>query len=110
MKKTETKTKKEKITLASLASLIEKLAVFTVNSFTEMKQEFQEVKQEIVLLKEGQEGIKTEISSIKEDQKEIKRAVQSLERKQSGTLISLDETVHRGEFNKLARRVELLES
>ncbi|MBI2120258.1 MAG: hypothetical protein HYT94_01380 [Parcubacteria group bacterium] len=79
--------KKGKVTL-------EKLAVFTVNGFEELKT--------------GQEEIKKELSSVKEDQKDHTRRLVSIERKLTGTLISLDETVHGNEFKKLERRVNLI--
>lgn len=123
MKKGEPK-KNEKVTLEKLASLIEKLAVFTVNGFEELRQgqakleqrqEKLEQRQEKLeqrqeKLEQGQGGLREEIAFLKEEQKETNRCLRLIERKQVGTLTSLDETVHRNEFNKLARRVEALEA
>jgi len=96
---------------------IEMLARMMVQGFEKMGAEISSLQQGQNSLQQGQaelkqevEGIKQEMSAVKEDQKEISRTVKSIERKQEGTLVSLDETVHRSEFNKLARRVEILES
>ena len=118
--KKETKTKEGKMTL-------EKLARMMAQGFEKVREEMvskDEFKTEVILLKQGQaklekgqeeikeevEGIKEELASVKEDQKDNTRRLISIERKLAGTLISLDETVHRSEFNKLARRVEVLEA
>jgi uncharacterized protein YlxW (UPF0749 family) len=75
----------------------------------EMRKGQEELRQGQVKLEQGQEGLRQEVSSLKEEQKEINRTVKSYEKKQAGMLLSLDETVHRSEFDRLARRVEVLE-
>lgn len=110
MKKAEAKIKKVAVGKNGKMTL-EKLARMMVQGFENTKEELrQEFRQGQAEIKHEVEGIKEEMSSVKEDQKEIKRAVQSLDRKQSGTILSLDETVHRSEFKKLEHRVEMLES
>lgn len=74
-----------------------------------VKQGQEEMKEELALVKQGQEEMKEEISSLKEEQKETNRTVKSYEKKQAGMLLSLDETVHRSEFDGLVRRVRVLE-
>lgn len=112
MKKNEIKTKrkepkKEKMTL-------EKLARMMAQGFEQMSAEFRSeinsLKHGQVNLEQGQEGLRQEVASLKEDHKDTNRRVVSIERKLSGTLISLDETVHSSEFDKLKHRVEVLES
>jgi multidrug resistance efflux pump len=95
----------------------EMLARLMVNGFEQLRQEFkqgqeelrQEFKQGQAKLEGGQEEMKEEISSLKEEQKVQGRQITSIERKLEGTLLSLDETVHRSEFTGLAHRVEVLE-
>ena len=53
--------------------------------------------------------VKDRLLSLEKIQAEILHRLDSMEKKQMGTLASLDETVHRGEFIKLAHRVEVLE-
>ncbi len=55
------------------------------------------------------DGIDSRIANLTSEQAETNRRLSSLEKKQMGTLLSLDETVHRNEFNKVVRRVEALE-
>lgn len=124
MKKNETTIKKVvagkngKMTLEKLARM---MAQGFENTKEELRQEFRQgqskLEQRQSKLEQGQaeikqevEGIKEEVSSIKEDQKDNTRRLISIERKLSGTLLSLDETVHRNEFSKLEHRVEALES
>jgi polyhydroxyalkanoate synthesis regulator phasin len=120
------KTKEEKMSLEKIASLIENLARFTINGFDKMeaKMETLATKDELSLVKEdvsllagevsslagGVSSLKGEVSSLKEEQKETNRRLGSIERKQLGILLSLDETVHRSEFEELTHRVEALES
>jgi hypothetical protein len=96
---------------------IEMLARLMVNGFEQLRQEFrQELKatetrmvEKIEAVKEDLSGVKEEVSSIKEEQKVQGCQITSIERKLEGTLLSLDETVHRSEFNGLVHRVEVLE-
>jgi predicted nucleic acid-binding Zn-ribbon protein len=122
-KETKTKAKKETGT--------EMLARLVVNGFEkirgeiketetrikeELKKEISLVKEEVSSVKEDVSSIKEEVSSIKqrvssieEEQKETNRRLASIERKQVGTTLSLDETVHRSEFDGIVHRVEALE-
>jgi polyhydroxyalkanoate synthesis regulator phasin len=113
------KTKEEKMSLEKLASLIENLARFTINGFDKMeakmetlatKDELSLVKEDVSLLAGEVSSLAGEVSSLKEEQKETNRRLGSIERKQLGILLSLDETVHRSEFEELTHRVEALES
>jgi multidrug resistance efflux pump len=86
----------------------EMLARLMLSGFEEIKRTMA-TKEELAAVKRGQEEMKEEISSLKEEQKETNRTVKSYEKKQAGMLLSLDETVHRSEFDGLVRRVEVLE-
>lgn len=50
-----------------------------------------------------------DITDLKRGQTETHRRLDSIEKKQTGMLESLDETVHQSEFRKLVQRVEVLE-
>lgn len=54
-------------------------------------------------------GIKDRLLSLEKVQAEILRRLDSIEKKQMGTLASLDETVHRSEFVRLEHGVGALE-
>jgi len=54
-------------------------------------------------------GVKDMLLSLEKGQTETNRRLDSIEKKQSGMLASLDETVHQDEFRRLTRRVEVLE-
>jgi len=53
--------------------------------------------------------IKDRLLSLEKGQTDIYRSLDAMEKKQSGTVLSLDETVPRREFIKLVHRVEVLE-
>lgn len=55
------------------------------------------------------DGVDNRLLSLEKGQTEIYNRLDSIEKKQSGTLLSLDETVHRSEFVKLVQRVNVLE-
>ena len=55
------------------------------------------------------ESIDSRLFSIDHTLQDNTRRLESIERKQSGTLTNLDETVHRSEFKVFAKRVEVLE-
>jgi predicted nucleic acid-binding Zn-ribbon protein len=115
--------KKEKVTLETLARMMARgfETMVTKEEFdrrvssleqgqNSLKQGQAKLEQGQVRLEQGQEETRQEIAAVKEEQKDTNRRVISIERKLSGTQISLDETVHRREFNKLEHRVEALES
>ena len=94
----------------------EMLARLVVSGFEKMDKRFERVesdvssiKKDVSSLKEDVSSLKEDVSSLKEGQKETNRRLASLERKQMGTLLSLDETVHRNEFERIVHRVEVLE-
>lgn len=104
----------------------EMLARIMVNGFDEIKRtmatkeelaavkrelvgEISSVKGELLSVKDDLAVVKDDVASIKEDQKEANRQLASLIKKQGGMLLSLDETVHRSEFDGLVHRVEVLE-
>jgi len=110
--KKETKTvKKEKMTLEKVGELIEKLAMFTVNGFEKIEEKIEQVKSE---LKEEMnnrfEDVEIRLTNLNLEQKETNRHLDTMERHQRGMMESLDETVHRNEFTRLEKRVEVLES
>jgi len=74
-----------------------------------LKEDVSSLKEDVSSLKEDVSSLKEDVSSLKEGQKETNRRLASLERKQMGTLLSLDETVHRNEFERIVHRVEVLE-
>lgn len=53
--------------------------------------------------------VKDRLISLEKGQTDMYRSLDAMEKNQSGTLLSLDETVPRGEFVKLVHRVEILE-
>ncbi|MFZ2500581.1 MAG: hypothetical protein WAW90_01175 [Minisyncoccia bacterium] len=55
------------------------------------------------------DGVENRLVHLEKGQAETNRRLDSIEKKQDGMLMSIDDTVHRGEFTKLTRRVELLE-
>lgn len=55
------------------------------------------------------DGIDGRLLSLEKGQAETHRRLDSIEKKQVGMLESIDETVHKSEFIKLVRRVEVLE-
>ena len=55
------------------------------------------------------DGVDARLLNLEKGQAETHRRLDSIEKKQAGTLESLDETVHQSEFIKLVRRVEVLE-
>jgi len=91
----------------------EMLAHLMVNGFEQVNQRFEKVSDEIASFKQEVHARFSEVDSrldnLTSEQKETNRRLDSLEKKQMGTLLSLDETVHRNEFEKLSRRVEVLE-
>lgn len=99
-KKTQKKLRKETDT--------EMLARLMLNGFEEIKRTMA-TKEELAAVKDDLATVKDDVASIKEDQKEANRQLASLIKKQGGMLLSLDETVHRSEFDGLVRRVEVLE-
>ncbi len=120
MKKVIKKTEKE-TTLDMLARMMlggfEEIKNDMNNRFEKMEgrltQEISSVKQEISSVKEEMnirfEDVEIRLTNINLEQKETNRRLDTMERHQKGMLESLDETVHRNEFNKVVRRVEVLE-
>ena len=60
-------------------------------------------------LEAGQSSIVQEVLALNRAQEETNRRLTSIERKQTGILSSLDETVTRSEFRVLANKVAVLE-
>ena len=94
----------------------EMLARLVVSGFEKMDKRFERVESDVSSIKEDVSSLKEDVSSLKEDvsflkegQKETNRRLASLERKQMGTLLSLDETITRKEFESVVHRVEILE-
>lgn len=80
----------------------ELLARLMAEGFGQMSTRFDGMDIELV-------GIKDRLLSLEKGQTDIYRSLDAMEKKQSGTLISLDETVPRREFIKLEHRVKVLE-
>jgi hypothetical protein len=106
MKNTSGKIKKE-----SSTDMLARLMVQGFERITgDFKQGQEELRQEFRQgFEELRDEFRTEFSAVKEEQKETNRHMAFMERKQEGTRISMDETVHKSEFIKLERRVEILE-
>jgi len=93
----------------------EMLARLVVNGFERIekamatmatKKELTSVKQEI---DSRFDEMNSRLINLALEQSETNRRLTSIEKKQMGTILSLDETVHRNEFNKVVQRVEVLE-
>ena len=115
--KKETKTDKEETGIEMLARLVADGFEKNEENFKQLKQEISSVKQdissvkqEIITINDRLDGIDSRLANIGTEQVETNRRLSSLERKQLGTILSLDETVHRNEFARLEKRVEALEN
>lgn len=101
------------MTLEKLGGLMEKIATFTVNGFEKVDERFEKIEGKFVELKEEMnnrfEDVEIRLTNINLEQKETNRRLDTMERHQKGMLESLDETVHRNEFSRLEKRVEVLE-
>lgn len=80
----------------------ELLARLMAEGFNEIRTSFKDVNIRL-------DEMSTDITSLQKGQTETHQRLDSIEKKQTGTLESLDETVHQIEFRKLVRRVEVLE-
>jgi len=111
--------KKEK-TNAKIETDTEMLARMLVNGFEKIDERFEKIDERFEKMEEKIEQVKEEmnnrfedveirLTSINLEQKETNRRLDTMERHQKGMLDSLDETVHRNEFARLEKRVEVLE-
>lgn len=101
----------------------EMLARLVVHGFERMDKKFAQVDKRFVQVDkrfahvdkrfdqiDGRfEQVEGRLSSLEYEQKETNRRLDSIERKQIGILESLDETVHRKEFQALVCRVDAIE-
>ncbi|MDP1722143.1 MAG: hypothetical protein Q8L37_02945 [Candidatus Gottesmanbacteria bacterium] len=78
------------------------LARLVTNGFGEVNTRFDGIDIRL-------DGIDNRLLSLEKIQSQTLSRLDSIERKQDGTLLSLDETVHRSEFAQLVQRVEILE-
>ncbi|MFA5831147.1 MAG: hypothetical protein WC878_04950 [Candidatus Paceibacterota bacterium] len=85
----------------------EMLARLMADGFGRMQRQFDELHEE---MNNGFNEAHEDMTDVRVEQKETNRRLESLERKQMGTLESLDETVPRSEFNELEGRVAVLET
>lgn len=85
---------------------IEMLARLVVSRFDIMEGKMDGLQNQVDELRDE---MRTGFSNVHLEQKETNRRLESLERKQIGTLESLDETVLRSEFGELEGRVMVLE-
>lgn len=92
---------------------IEMLARLVVSRFDIMEEKMGGMQDEMHGLQnqfdELRDEMRTGFANVHIEQKETNRRLSSLERKQIGTLESLDETVLRSEFGELEGRVVILE-
>ena len=87
----------------------ELLARLMAEGFGEVKARFNEVDTRFDTIDVRLDEMSGDITDLKRGQAETNRRLDSIEKKQSGMLESLDETVHQSEFRKLVQRVEVLE-
>jgi len=85
---------------------IEMLARLVVSRFDVMEGKIDGLQNQFDELRDE---MRTGFSNVHLEQKETNRRLESLERKQVGTMESLDETVLRSEFGELEGRVMILE-
>lgn len=104
------KNENKKMTINDLANLVDNLAIIVVSGFEQVKEKISVIEEKISVMEDDISSIRGELSSIKEEQKETNRRLDSIERKQMGTVLSLDETVPRREFDELSERVIILET
>jgi hypothetical protein len=74
-----------------------------------MAEGFGDVKTRLDVIDVRLDEIGTDITSLQKGQTEIHYRLDSIDKKQTGMLESLDETVHQSEFRKLVQRVDILE-
>ena len=104
MKKVATKVvkKNKENDFDTLARLVEDGFERVENRFDEIDKRFESIDRRF-------ESVDSRLFSIDHELKDHTRRLDSIERKQSGALTNLDETVHRSEFKILAKRVDILE-
>lgn len=73
-----------------------------------MTEGFAEVKTRFDVIDVHLDEMGADVTSLQKGQSKTHRRLDSIEKKQTGMLESLDETVHQSEFRKLVRRVEVL--
>ena len=92
-----------------LSVSVQDLAEAMQSGFAKVEDRFDGIDNRLDGIDNRLDGMDGRLLSLEKGQAETHRRLDSLERKQSGMLASLDETVHRSEFVKLVHRVELLE-
>ncbi|MCX6735505.1 MAG: hypothetical protein NTZ13_00260 [Candidatus Parcubacteria bacterium] len=100
---------KKEIKMKEKETGIEMVARLVVDGFEKIEQKFSSVNSRLDGIDSRLDGIDSRLTNLTIEQGETNRRLSSLEKKQMGTLLSLDETVHRNEFDKVVRRVEVLE-
>lgn len=109
MKKAVTKVAKVTATPKAKESEFGMLTRLVVDGFERVDKRFDEVDKRFEAIDKRFEGIDSSLFSINYELKDNTRRLDSIERKQTGTLANLDESVHRTEFKALTRRVEIIE-
>lgn len=85
------------------------LARQMAEGFGDMKAGFKDVNTRLDVIDVRLDEADDRLVSLEKGQAETHRRLDSIEKKQTGMLESLDETVHQSEFRKLVQRVEVLE-
>ncbi len=94
-------------------SSIETLAVLVVEGFERIDKRFESIDKRFESIDKRFESLETKVDSgffsINHILQEHGERLNRIERKQTGILTNLDETVHRSEFKQLLSRVDSLE-
>lgn len=109
MKEKTVKTKDKDSGIDMLARLMKQGFDRMDDGFAQGDKRFEKVEGRLGSLKEDMSHIKKEVVALNLAQDETNRRLTSIERKQTGILSSLDETVIRSEFALLANKVAMLE-
>ncbi len=86
----------------TLEDQIDSLARIVVSGFEQITKRFEQVDKRF-------EQLDSSLTSINHELKDHSLRLDRIEKRQIGTLATLDETVHRSEFKTLTKRVEALE-
>lgn len=86
----------------TLEDQIDSLARIVVSGFEQVNKRFEQIHKRF-------EQVDTQLNSMSHELKDHSFRLDRIEKRQMGTLATLDETVHRGEFKTLTKRVEVLE-
>ncbi len=93
----------------TLEDQIDSLARIVVSGFEQITKRFEQVDKRFEQIDKRFEQVDSSLTSINHELKDHSLRLDRIEKRQIGTLATLDETVHRSEFKTLTKRVEALE-